>query len=92
MQQSHSLLSVSVTKLATGATTINTNQTAFLIGIKQIAQKQALQTTFQSIKRRKNTQLSRAFSHTYLVGALIVLCLSPVALWTDRRQLRTKSI
>ena len=92
MQQSHSPLSVSVTKLATGATTINTNQTAFLNGIKQIAQKQTLQTTFQSITHRKNTQLSRAFSHTYLAGALIVLCLSPVALWTDRRQLRTKSI
>ncbi len=86
MQQSHSPLSVSVTKLATGATTINTNQTAFLNGIKQIAQKQTLQTTFQSITHRKNTQLSRAFSHTYLVGALIVLCLSPVALWTDRRR------
>ncbi|WP_270766785.1 MFS transporter [Lacticaseibacillus rhamnosus] len=92
MQQSHSPLSVSVTKLATGAMTINTNQTAFLNGIKQIAQKQTLQTTFQAITRRKNTQLSRAFSHTYLAGALIVLCLSPVALWTDRRQLRTKSI
>ena len=86
MQQSHSPLSVSVTKLATGATTINANQTAFLIGIKQIAQKQTLQTTFRAIKRHKNTQLSRAFSHTYLAGALIVLCLSPVALWTDRRR------
>ena len=92
MQQSHSPLSVSVTKLATGATTINTNQTAFLIGIKQIAQKQTLQTTFQSITHRKNTQLSRAFSHTYLAGALIVLCLSPVALWTDRRQPSTTNI
>lgn len=92
MQQSHSPLSVSVTKLATGAMTINTNQTIFLNGIKQIAQKQTLQKTFQAITGRKNTQLSRAFSHTYLVGALIVLCLAPVSLWTDRRQPSTTNI
>ncbi|MEK2554643.1 MFS transporter, partial [Lactiplantibacillus plantarum] len=34
-----------------------------------------------------NQQISQAFSHTYLVGAVIVLILSPIALLTDRKPL-----
>ncbi|EPC75870.1 major facilitator superfamily permease, partial [Lacticaseibacillus paracasei subsp. paracasei Lpp41] len=37
----------------------------------------------------QNTRLAQAFSHTYLIGALIVLCLSPVAFWTDRLHIDT---
>ncbi|MCT3570069.1 MFS transporter [Levilactobacillus brevis] len=37
----------------------------------------------------KNRQISQAFSHTYLVGAVIVLILSPIALLTDRKPLKS---
>ena len=33
--------------------------------------------------------ISQAFSHTYLVGAVIVLILSPIALLTDRKSLKS---
>jgi hypothetical protein len=41
------------------------------------------------IKHTKNRQISQAFSHTYLVGAVIVLILSPIALLTDRKPLKS---
>ncbi|MCH7260707.1 MFS transporter, partial [Lactiplantibacillus sp. ME-2] len=37
----------------------------------------------------KNRQISQAFSHTYLVGAVIVFILSPIALLTDRKPLKS---
>ena len=43
----------------------------------------------QKIKHTKNQQISQAFSHTYLVGAVIVLILSPIALLTDRKSLKS---
>lgn len=85
-QQSRSPLTISITRLAAGVATVAQGQRSALIAIKQIAQKQTLQTTFSEIKQRKNKHLAQAFSHTYLIGALIVLCLSPVAFWTDRRK------
>ncbi|TLQ49910.1 MFS transporter [Lacticaseibacillus casei] len=85
-QQSRSPLTISITRFGAGVATIAQGQRSALTGIKQIAQKQTLQTTFSEIKQRKNKHLAQAFSHTYLIGALIVLCLSPVAFWTDRRK------
>lgn len=84
-QQTRSPLATSIVQLSAGAATMAQGQAAFLTGIKQVAQKQTLQTAFHDITQRKNTRLAQAFSHTYLIGALIVLCLSPVAFWTDRR-------
>ncbi|MEK1419546.1 MFS transporter [Limosilactobacillus fermentum] len=53
-----------------------------------MAQKEALTTALRKIKHTKNQQISQAFSHTYLVGAVIVLILSPIALLTDRKSLK----
>ncbi|PLA30144.1 MFS transporter [Lactobacillus crispatus] len=48
-----------------------------------------LTTALRKIKHTKNRQISQAFSHTYLVGAVIVLILSPIALLTDRKPLKS---
>ncbi|MCT3483047.1 MFS transporter [Lactobacillus delbrueckii subsp. lactis] len=54
-----------------------------------MAQKAALTTALRKIKHTKNRQISQAFSHTYLVGAMIALILSPIALLTDRKPLKS---
>ncbi len=64
-------------------------QKKLLVGLKQLAQKEALTTALRKIKHTKNQQISQAFSHTYLVGAVIVLILSPIALLTDRKSLKS---
>ncbi|MFV4978187.1 hypothetical protein VST05_09115, partial [Lactobacillus delbrueckii subsp. lactis] len=64
-------------------------QKKMLVGLKQLAQKAALTTALRKIKHTKNRQISQAFSHTYLVGAMIVLILSPIALLTDRKPLKS---
>ena len=55
----------------------------------QEEQKEALTTALRKIKHTKDRQISQAFSHTYLVGAVIVLILSPIALLTDRKPLKS---
>lgn len=75
-------------KINVGNQKINQGQHKLLIGIKQLAQKEALTNALRKIKHTKNRQISRAFSHTYLLSALIILVLSPIALLTDRKQLR----
>ncbi|WP_440311408.1 MFS transporter (plasmid) [Lactiplantibacillus plantarum subsp. plantarum] len=54
-----------------------------------MTQKEALTTALRKIKHTKNRQISQSFSHTYLVGAVIVLILSPIALLTDRKPLKS---
>ena len=68
---------------------ISQGQKKLLVGLKQLAQKEALTTALRKIKHTKNQQISQAFSHTHLVGAVIVLILSPIALLTDRKSLKS---
>ena len=68
---------------------ISQGQKKLLVGLKQLAQKEALTTALRKIKHTKNRQISQAFSHTYLVGAVIILILSPSALLTDRKPLKS---
>ena len=44
--------------------------------------------SLRKIKHTKKRQISHAFSRNYLVGAVIVLILSPIALLTDRNQFK----
>lgn len=68
---------------------ISQGQKKLLVGLKQLAQKEALTTALRKIKHTKNQQISQAFSHTYLEGTVIVLILSPIALLTDRKSLKS---
>lgn len=79
-------------KISVGSQKIAQGQNKLLIGIKQLAQKEALTKALRKIKHTKNRQISRAFSHTYLLGALLVLVLSPIALLTDRRQTKSHEL
>ncbi|MCT3558472.1 MFS transporter [Lentilactobacillus buchneri subsp. silagei] len=54
-----------------------------------MAQKEALMNSMGKIKHAKKRQISHAFSYTYLVGAVIILILSPIALLTDRKQFKS---
>lgn len=60
-----------------------------LVGLKQMAQKEALMNSIGKIKHAKKRQISHAFSYTYLVGAVIILILLPIALLTDRKQFKS---
>lgn len=73
-------------KVNKGSDEISQKQKKVLIAIKLLAQKRELNHALNQIKYKKNQQISKAFSHTYLLGSLIVLVLSPVALWTDRKE------
>ncbi|MDO8196285.1 MFS transporter [Lactiplantibacillus plantarum] len=84
-----SKLSVASQKINLGNQKISQGQKKLLVGLKQLAQKEALTTALRKIKHTKNRQTSQAFSHTYLVGAVIVLILSPIALLTDRKPLKS---
>lgn len=84
-----SKLSVASQKINLGNQKISQGQKNLLVGLKQLAQKEALTTALRKIKHTKNQQISQAFSHTYLVGAVIVLILSPIALLTDRKSLKS---
>ena len=84
-----SKLSVASQKINLGNQQISQGQKKLLVGLKQLAQKEALTTALRKIKHTKNRQISQAFSHTYLVGAVIVLILSPIALLTDRKPLKS---
>ncbi|MGL5898755.1 MAG: MFS transporter, partial [Lactobacillaceae bacterium] len=80
-----SKLTMASQKVNVGNQKISQGQKKLLVGLKQLAQKEALTTALKRIKHTKNRQISQAFSHTYLVGAAIVLILSPIALLTDRK-------
>lgn len=84
-----SKLSVASQKINLGNQKISQGQKKLLVGLKQLAQKEALTKALRKIKHTKNQQISQAFSHTYLVGAVIVLVLSPIALLTDRKSLKS---
>ena len=84
-----SKLSVASQKINLGNQKISQGQKKLLVGLKQLAQKEALTTALRKIKHTKDRQISQAFSHTYLVGAVIVLILSPIALLTDRKPLKS---
>ncbi|KRN28029.1 MFS transporter [Liquorilactobacillus mali] len=72
-------------KINKGTEEISQSQQKVLTVIKLLAQKEALTKALTRIKNEKNQHISSAFSHTYILGSLIVLLLSPVALWTDRK-------
>ncbi len=84
-----SKLSVASQEINLGNQKISQGQKKLLVGLKQLAQKEALTTALRKIKHTKNRQISQAFSHTYLVGAVIILILSPSALLTDRKPLKS---
>lgn len=83
-----SKLTMASQKVNVGNQQISQDQKKLLVGLKQFAQKEALTTALIKIKHTKNRQISQAFSHTYLVGSVIVLILSPIALLTDRKPLK----
>ncbi|MCP0887386.1 MFS transporter [Ligilactobacillus sp. WILCCON 0076] len=78
-------LAAAMMQINNGNTTISKKQAKILTAIKLLAQKQVLKDTLTQIKHKKNQRISTAFSRTYVVGALIVLVVSPIALWTDKK-------
>ncbi|MFT8917829.1 MAG: MFS transporter [Oenococcus sp.] len=72
--------------LTQGNLKIVQGQAKLLTGIKLLAQKEAFKSVLNQVKQTKNDKIGQAFSQTYLLSALIILCLSPVALWTDRKK------
>ncbi|GAF41886.1 hypothetical protein JCM14202_3856 [Agrilactobacillus composti DSM 18527 = JCM 14202] len=78
-------------KITAGTGQLAQKQQAFSTALQQLAQKQVLTRVFTTIKKDKNQQLSQAFSRTYLLSALIVLVISPVAFWTDRHKVKASN-
>lgn len=66
------------------------NQKKISIEIQLLAQKQVLTQAFSEIKKSKNKQLTRAFKKTFWLGTLLLFVASPIAYWTDKRQLTEK--
>ncbi|MBA1392836.1 MFS transporter, partial [Lactobacillus sp. XV13L] len=78
-------MAAAANKITVGNTKISYGQNKLLSGIKQLAQKEVLINAIKKINHDKNRQISHAFSQTYLLGAVVILILSPIALFTDRR-------
>lgn len=78
-------------KLNAATTIISKKQQQVLTSIKLLSQKQALIKVFDNIRHEKQQKLSNAFGHTYILGSLLVLISSPIALWTDRRKKAVQS-
>lgn len=74
-------------QLSEGNQRVEQGQKKLLIAVKQLAQKDTLLTALKKIKHEKNKQLAQAFSHTYLLAALLVLLFSPIAFFTDYKQI-----
>lgn len=71
--------------LINGSTTLEQGQSKTSTAVQLLAQKDELQDALNQIKAHKNTQMSQAFSKTYLICAMILVICSPIALFSDRR-------
>lgn len=79
-------VSSSVPQLSTSLKTISGGQAKVGTAIKFLAQKDELASTLKVIVKEKNEQLSRAFDNVFIVGAIIVLICTPLALMTEKRK------
>lgn len=60
-------------------------QTKVTTAIKLLAQKDELSSIFNHIVKTKNHELSRAFSHVYLTGMILLLLCLPLTIYTERK-------
>ena len=79
-------VSSSVPQLSTSLKTISGGQAKVGTAIKLLAQKDELASALKVIVKEKNEQLSRAFDNVFIVGAIIVLICTPLALMTEKRK------
>lgn len=79
-------VSSSVPQLSTSLKTISGGQAKVGTAIKLLAQKDELASALKVIVKEKNEQLSRAFDNVFIVGAVIVLICTPLALMTEKRK------
>ena len=79
-------VSSSVPLLSTSLKTISGDQAKVGTAIKLLAQKDELSSALKVIVKEKNEQLSRAFDNVFIVGAIIVLICTPLALMTEKRK------
>ena len=79
-------VSSSVPQLSTSLKTISGDQAKVGTAIKLLAQKDELSSALKVIVKEKNEQLSRAFDNVFIVGAIIVLICTPLALMTEKRK------
>lgn len=77
-------VSSSVPQLSASLKTISRGQVKVGTAIKLLAQKDELTVALKVIVKEKNEQLSRAFDNVFLVGAIIVLICTPLALMTEK--------
>lgn len=82
---SNTQLTAIIDALLSGSTTLENGQNKVSTAIQLLAQKNELQNVLHQIKQQKNTQLSQAFSKTYLICAIMLVLCSPIALFSDRR-------
>ena len=79
-------VSSSISKLSSSLKTISGGQAKVGTAIKLLAQKDELSSALKVIVKEKNEQLSRAFDNVFIVGAIIVLICTPLALMTEKRK------
>lgn len=79
-------VSSSVPQLSSSLKTISGGQSEVGTAIKLLAQKDELTAALDTIVEEKNEQLSRAFDDVFIIGAIIVLIWTPLALMTEKRK------
>ena len=79
-------VSSSVPQLSSSLKTISGGQVKVGTAIKLLAQKEELTASLNTIVEEKNEQLSTAFDNVFIVGAIIVLICTPLALMTEKRR------
>ena len=79
-------VSSSVPQLSSSLKTISGGQVKVGTAIKLLAQKEELTASLNTIVEEKNEQLSTAFDNVFIVGAIIVLICTPLALMTEKRK------
>lgn len=80
-------VSSSVPQLSASLRTISGGQVKVGTAIKLLAQKDELTAALKVIVKEKNEQLSRAFDNVFLVGTIIVLICTPLALMTEKKKM-----
>ena len=79
-------VSSSVPQLSSSLKTISGGQSEVGTAIKLLAQKDELTAALDTIVEEKNEQLSWAFDNVFIIGAIIVLICTPLALMTEKRK------
>lgn len=79
-------ISSSVSPLSSHLEVISRGQTEIGTAIKLLAQKDELTAALKVIVKEKNRQLSQAFDNVFIVGGVIVLICTPLALMTEKRK------